>query len=322
MPTNIMPSLTAFMNLLFGLPSSFFPCSSNLSLFLSKLFISKTANVSCSSDRFITGPIHPHHSQKEPQHHQLWYLTFASRLFLPVSKPTTKLPLTTFFYSFPFILAATPWSHITPESNLDRFNLLACIFWLLTLSIYSPPPSSLLFPVTLVLSGFFPLFFKPLPSPTFSLLCLRWECHLQTWWSTEICAYLSACPSAQQIRGGSQLIHLHIDSSVTPTTLLTTILKLQYNSNILLCQSRLLHTNHSSSLCIVSKTFLRSTKTQRGFFWPYVFFSRRFLKKKLHQLFLFQRQLSTFHPHHDKTPWTHYKSKSLPYFHLTFGRQP
>uniref|UniRef100_A0A3Q3M0F5 Ig-like domain-containing protein n=1 Tax=Mastacembelus armatus TaxID=205130 RepID=A0A3Q3M0F5_9TELE len=37
-------------------------------------FFSKTSNMSCPSDVLIPDPIHPHHSQREPQHLQLCYL--------------------------------------------------------------------------------------------------------------------------------------------------------------------------------------------------------------------------------------------------------
>ncbi|KAF3696602.1 hypothetical protein EXN66_Car012280 [Channa argus] len=97
--TNFMSSLTTSLYLLFGLPLDLLPGSSNLSILLliysvSPLnmskppqsgfsdFISNTSNMICPSDVLIPDPVHPHHSQSEPQHLKVCYLQLCLLSFL------------------------------------------------------------------------------------------------------------------------------------------------------------------------------------------------------------------------------------------------
>ncbi|KAM8867112.1 uncharacterized protein ACB058_005233 [Synchiropus picturatus] len=96
-PPNLMSSFTTSINLLFGLPLHLLPGSSNLNIFLPIKNLSIFISATSSSD---------------------------SCLFLSatVSKPYNIAGLTTLLYTFPFILADTLLSHITPDTFLQLFH--------------------------------------------------------------------------------------------------------------------------------------------------------------------------------------------------------
>ncbi|KAF7650345.1 hypothetical protein LDENG_00127500, partial [Lucifuga dentata] len=141
-PTNFMSSFTTSINLLFGLPLGLLPGSSNLSILLPI----------CSLSLLCTCPNHlslasltlspKHLTCAVPLMYSFLILSIfvtpkenlsilvsttsssASCLFLSatVSKPYNIAGLTTVLYTFPFILAETLLSHITPDTFLHPFQ--------------------------------------------------------------------------------------------------------------------------------------------------------------------------------------------------------
>ena len=91
-------------------------------------FLSKTNNMRCPSDVLIPDPIHPHYSQREPQHFNVCYLQLCLLSFphCSVSKPYNITVLYMLFLSFLLKLFYHK-SHLTLFSTISKLLAHAVI---------------------------------------------------------------------------------------------------------------------------------------------------------------------------------------------------
>ncbi|KAF7663340.1 hypothetical protein LDENG_00211810, partial [Lucifuga dentata] len=323
-PTNFMSSFTTSINLLFGLPLGLLPGSSNLSILLPI----------CSLSLLCTCPNHlslasltlspKHLTCAVPLMYSFLILSIlvtpkenlsilvsatsssASCLFLSatVSKPYNIAGLTTVLYTFPFILAETLLSHITPDTFLHPFQPACTRFftsfphspllwtvdpkYLKSSTFFISIPCNLTIPLE---SLSFTAMYSVLLRLTFIPLLSRAYLHLSRFSST--CSLLSlqiTMSSANIIVQGDSCLTSSVslsittankkglradpwcsptstlNSSVTPTAHLTTVLQLSYMSCTTLtyfsATPDFLIQHHSSSLGTLSYAFSRSTKAQ------------------------------------------------------------